>query len=150
MHKSRLEYRDGYKAHLAIEPETGLATAAALTPATVPATGRPVSCCWPTRNPGSRSWATAPMARARHSPHWVSPDINRPSSRGRLLPAVPVASTRGLRRGRVGSDRHLPGRPHRLDHVTPSGRIRCALSGMSTPSTAHHLPDRPDPSAPSS
>jgi IS5 family transposase len=33
MHKSRSEYRDGYKAHVAIEPETGLITAAALTPA---------------------------------------------------------------------------------------------------------------------
>lgn len=35
MHKSRSEYRDGYKAHLAVEPETGLVTAAALTPANV-------------------------------------------------------------------------------------------------------------------
>ena len=34
MHKSRSEYRDGYKAHIVIEPETGLVTAAALTPAT--------------------------------------------------------------------------------------------------------------------
>jgi IS5 family transposase len=33
MHKSRSEYRDGYKAHLAVEPETGLITGAALTPA---------------------------------------------------------------------------------------------------------------------
>jgi IS5 family transposase len=33
MHKSRSDYRDGYKAHLAVEPETGLITAAALTPA---------------------------------------------------------------------------------------------------------------------
>jgi IS5 family transposase len=33
MHKSRSEYRDGYKAHIAVEPETGLITAAALTPA---------------------------------------------------------------------------------------------------------------------
>ncbi|HZD17598.1 MAG TPA: IS1182 family transposase [Actinomycetota bacterium] len=32
MHKSRSHYRDGYKAHLAVEPETGLVTAAALTP----------------------------------------------------------------------------------------------------------------------
>jgi IS5 family transposase len=32
-HKSRSEYRDGYKAHIAIEPETGLITATALTPA---------------------------------------------------------------------------------------------------------------------
>ena len=36
MHKSRSEYRDGYKAHLAVEPETGLITAAALTPASTP------------------------------------------------------------------------------------------------------------------
>ena len=35
MHKSRAEYRDGYKAHLAVEPETGIITAAALTPANV-------------------------------------------------------------------------------------------------------------------
>lgn len=33
MHKSVSEYRDGYKAHLAIEPETGLITAAAITSA---------------------------------------------------------------------------------------------------------------------
>ena len=33
MHKSRSEYRDGYKAHIAVEPETGLLTAIALTPA---------------------------------------------------------------------------------------------------------------------
>ncbi len=33
MHKSRSVYRDGYKAHIAVEPETGLITAAALTPA---------------------------------------------------------------------------------------------------------------------
>ncbi len=33
MHKSRSEYHDGYKAHLAVEPETGLVTAAKLTPA---------------------------------------------------------------------------------------------------------------------
>ena len=33
MHKSVSEYRDGYKAHVAVEPETGLVTAAAITPA---------------------------------------------------------------------------------------------------------------------
>jgi IS5 family transposase len=33
MHKSRSSYRDGYKAHLAVEPETGLVCAATLTPA---------------------------------------------------------------------------------------------------------------------
>jgi IS5 family transposase len=33
MHKSQSTYRDGDKAHLAVEPDTGLITAAALTPA---------------------------------------------------------------------------------------------------------------------
>jgi Transposase DDE domain len=33
MHKSVRSYRDGYQAHVAVEPETGLVTAAALTPA---------------------------------------------------------------------------------------------------------------------
>ena len=33
MHKSRSEYRDGYKAHIAIEPDTGIITGCALTPA---------------------------------------------------------------------------------------------------------------------
>jgi IS5 family transposase len=33
MHKSHSVYRDGYKAHLAVEPDTGLVCAAALTPA---------------------------------------------------------------------------------------------------------------------
>jgi IS5 family transposase len=35
MHKSVSQYRDGYKAHLAVEPETGIVTAATLTAANV-------------------------------------------------------------------------------------------------------------------
>ena len=35
MHKSRSEYRDGYKAHVAVEPDTGIITGASLTPANV-------------------------------------------------------------------------------------------------------------------
>jgi IS5 family transposase len=31
-HKTRTDYRDGYKAHVAVEPDTGLVTACALTP----------------------------------------------------------------------------------------------------------------------
>ncbi len=36
MHKSRAAYRDGYKAHICVEPDTGLITALALTPASTP------------------------------------------------------------------------------------------------------------------
>ena len=35
-HKSVSEYHDGFKAHIAVEPETGLVTAATLTPANTP------------------------------------------------------------------------------------------------------------------
>ena len=70
MHKSRSEYRDGYKAHIAIEPETGRVTAAALTPANSPPTGRPGLNCWPAKNPDSRSSPTAPMDRVRRSLRW--------------------------------------------------------------------------------
>jgi IS5 family transposase len=35
MHKSRSEYRDGYKAHVAVEPDSGIITGASLTPANV-------------------------------------------------------------------------------------------------------------------
>ena len=35
MHKSRSSYRDGYKAHIVVEPETGIITACDLTPANV-------------------------------------------------------------------------------------------------------------------
>ena len=42
MHKSGPAYRDGYKAHVAVEPETGLITGQRLTPATPP-TARPAS-----------------------------------------------------------------------------------------------------------
>jgi predicted hydrolase (HD superfamily) len=45
MHKSVSSYRDGYQAHLAVEPETGLVTAAALT--------RPTRLTVP---PGCRWW----------------------------------------------------------------------------------------------
>lgn len=36
MHKSRSEYRDGYKAHVVVEPETGLITAVEVTAANAP------------------------------------------------------------------------------------------------------------------
>jgi hypothetical protein len=45
MHKSRSSYRDGYKAHLAVEPETGLVTAAALTRPPPPMAPPGWGCC---------------------------------------------------------------------------------------------------------
>ena len=88
MHKSVSEYRDGYKAHIAVEPETGLITAAAITPANA-ADGRPASRCSPARNPACRSSPTPPTAAVR-------PALRSANARHRqaikaipLRPAVP-------------------------------------------------------------
>ena len=51
MRKSRSEYRDGYKAHIAIEPETGLVTKAILTKANV-VDGRCASALVADEDPG--------------------------------------------------------------------------------------------------
>jgi Transposase DDE domain len=58
LHKRRSSYRDGDKAHLAAEPETGLICGAALTPATT-ADGPSGWGCWPPRRQGSRSLGDA-------------------------------------------------------------------------------------------
>jgi hypothetical protein len=76
MHKSRSSYRDGDKAHLAVEPETGLVCAAALTPATA-ADGPTGVSCLTGRGQGSRCWPTLPMAAAR--PARRSPPRGMPS-----------------------------------------------------------------------
>ena len=88
MHKSRSEYRDGYKAHIAIEPETGLVTAAALTPANAP-DGKTAVSCWPAKHPGSRSWPTAPMDRARPSPPWAKARHRRAIKPWPMSAAIP-------------------------------------------------------------
>ena len=74
MHKSRSSYRDGYKAHLAVEPETGIITAAELTPANVGdgpigvglLAGEPIRAC--------RSSATRHTGPARCAPISTTPD----------------------------------------------------------------------------
>ena len=68
MHKSVSSYRDGYKAHLAVEPETGLVTQAALTPATA-ADGPTGVGYWPASRQGCRCWPTRPTAADRPAPH---------------------------------------------------------------------------------
>ena len=85
MHKSRSEYRDGYKAHVAVEPETGLITAAALTPANAgdgPAKG-PVFRCWP----------IPPTDQARSEPSYGPEVTVKPSSRSRCDRPCPADST---------------------------------------------------------
>jgi hypothetical protein len=85
VHKSRHQRQDGYKAHLAVEPGTGLFTGGKLTRASGEATTRPWSgwSCWAARTAGLQSWVTPPTAPRLPAPRWLLPGIPPPSGRGR-------------------------------------------------------------------
>ena len=152
MHKSRSEYRDGYKAHIAIEPETGLVTACRPHPGQCPDGVDRCRAAWPARSPDSRSWVTVPMASGETLVAWARPGISGPSSPGRRHLQCPVASNaRDFIVDERGGDRHLPCR------ATPSRslagrarRVRSPLSRMSPPGAVHHLQRRPHPPPPPS
>ncbi len=70
MHKSRSEYRDGYKAHIAVEPETGLVTSAIVSPR-LGRQDRP-------RSGGRRAWR--PRNPGRLGRLWIRRDSGSPAS----------------------------------------------------------------------
>ena len=78
-HKTRARRQDGYKAHIVIEPDTGIITATALTPAAgahnSDATCSPAAI--PAATPGSRYWPTRPTAPGTRSPRWPRPGTAR-------------------------------------------------------------------------
>ncbi len=91
MHKSRSEYRDGYKAHVAVEPETGLITAAALTPANAAdgpagvellASEAPACRCLPIRHTGQGRCEPSfePHVTAKRSSRYRCADRSRTGS----------------------------------------------------------------------
>jgi hypothetical protein len=126
MHKSRSSYRDGYKAHLAVEPETGLVCAAAPTPANA-ADGPTGIGLLAGRRPGSRCLAMRPRG-------WGDPG-GAPG--GRACPddqADPAAGggagrvhQRRLRRRPPGQNGDLPGGAYGGDHPGRQGDLRLAL-----------------------
>ena len=140
MHKSRSEYRDGYKAHIAIEPETGLVTAATLTPANASdaktaigllddeARGLEVladSAYGSGRDAGrtTRSGASPDhqtQATDRRRPRWLHP--------------------RRLRLRPHGGNRHLPRRHHGHHHFGAMGNLRGPLPGLCPAFSLRALP----------
>jgi hypothetical protein len=70
--KTSTQRRDGYKGHIAAEPETGLVTECALTAASVP-DGPLGSGCWLVSSRGWRCWATRPTAAGRPARHSAPP-----------------------------------------------------------------------------
>lgn len=82
MHKSPSEYRDGYKAHVAVEPETGIITGCDLTPAN--AGDGPVGVGLLAVSPRVwKCWATLRMDRGRSEPSWPQRPTRRWSNPGR-------------------------------------------------------------------
>jgi Transposase domain (DUF772) len=81
--KTSAHKSDGYKGHIAAEPESGLVTECALTAASTP-TVPPGSGCWPGRHRGLRSWPIRPTAAARPARRCGPPATPRRSSRCRL------------------------------------------------------------------
>ena len=94
MHKSRSEYRDGYKAHLAVEPETGFSSPAPPSPPPMRPTGRTAWPCSVGRSGAWKCWPTRPTAPERPGPPSLPPATSRPSSPFRCAPRCPAASPR--------------------------------------------------------
>ena len=128
MHKSRSEYRDGYKAHIAIEPETGLVTAAALTPANAP-DGPTGVVLLAGEEPGLQVLGDGAYGIGRDARR--TGQGQAPSGHQALAdkPQCPAASNVTTSSSTSSRNRHLPGRTHRHDHARPSCRLRDPLSG---------------------
>ena len=138
-HKSVSVRKDGYKAHLAVEPSTGIVTAAALTAANAP-TGRPGWGCSPESQTGSRSWPTPPTAQG---------GALGPGQAGHRLVIKPLPSqpavAGGLRRddfsvGHRALHRHLPGRPRGPAFSPGDGQVRPSLRHLPAAATLHQSP----------
>ena len=144
MHKSRSEYRDGYKAHIAIEPETGLVTASTLTPANAP-DGQTGVVLLADEEPGLQILADGAYGSGETLNALGAPNTNGPSNRGRQHRPFRRLPTRGLHRGRISEDRHFPCRPHGLDYPEAACHLWSSVSGVPTSGAVHHLQRRSVP-----
>ena len=113
LHNSQSTYRDGDKAHLGVEPDTGLVTAAASPPQTPPP-APPGSPCWTERDPGWRCWPTRPTAPGRPERRWPTDSIGRSSNQSRFAPPSLAGSPS------TTSPSTPPHRPSPVRKATPS------------------------------
>ena len=78
--KTSAQRRDGYKAHIAVEPVSGLVTEWGLTAANRPDGPTGLQVCRPESRPGRRCWATAATAPDRPARRFGLPATPRRSS----------------------------------------------------------------------
>ena len=167
-HKTRSRRQDGYKAHVVVEPDTGIITDTALTPAagadnsdaTVgvdllldqrraqhrPARpDQPGPATEPGRVGGAGRFGLRHRGRAgRAHRRRAHPDHQAlaaaPGRRGRVHPRRLHRRRTHRRPARLGD---LPERAHPPDHRHPHGDLRGAVSRLPAARPLHHQQDRP-------
>lgn len=127
MHKSRSVYRDGYKAHIAVEPETGLITATSLTPA----------------NAGEGPTGVALLADSAYGSGQVRSSLDQ-AGHTAAIKAIPLKPNGSLRRrydgdGRAAGpqDRNRPDSGHRPRRTR--SRAAAKRRGGGHDQTAHKI-----------
>ena len=149
-HKTRAHHQDGYKAHVKVEPDTGLITGCALTPASGPehsdaAVGIELLADEP--DPvevlGESAYGTgellAAVADGGHTAI-IKPWPLRPAVDGGFtLDEFTVDAT--------ADTVTCPNRADRPDHPHPHGGLRCTLPGLPAAGPLHHLGRRQDAAA---
>jgi hypothetical protein len=143
--KTSAQRRDGYKGHVAAEPETGLVTECALTAATAPDGPIGGSGCWPARRPAWRCWATPPTAVGRPARPGAPPATSRRSSRCRWpvrsRAGSPSTTSRSIPRPARSAARPAPrpASPHRARPASPaavSAAAHCVSAARPPPAGA--------------
>ncbi len=137
VHKTNHNYRDGFKAHIGIEPDSGLITACELTPGNVGDAQAAVGLleAEPARTEvladsayGSAELRRSLEAKRAHRHHQA--DAAAPGDPGWL-------QHRRLRHRHHGSNGHLPQRDHRHHHPSQQGRVRCEVQRVPASSPMH-------------
>ena len=141
-HKTRAHKRDGYKAHIAAEPETGLVTAAKITGANTPTpTWLPTSL--PTRPPTARLLPTrrmGPVPPSKPSTKTTSPPSPNPSSAN---PTSKTATTATTSTSTLQSqNRDLSRRAHRPHPPRRYRPLRQAMQRLPQTGPVHHRQER--------
>ena len=142
VHKTVHNYRDGFKAHMAIEPDTGLITACDLTAGNV---GDGQAAVGLLEGEPAHTEVLADLA-------YGSADVRRSFRRASTRPSSSFDAAALCHRGWIQHRRlhcrhnsgngHLPQRDHRQHHSHQQGRLRRQVSGVSPAPALHEGQER--------
>lgn len=148
MHKSRSSYRDGYKAHVVVEPDTGIITGCDLTPANI-GDGPVGARLLEHEAPGFDVLAD--------SAYGSGPVRTSLADRGHTVIIKPWPLGRNPKLGDdqfrrddfainyTARHRHVAGRPDRHYHARRQRRLRTAMRRLPVPASLHQRQGRQDP-----